>query len=104
MVAESPDVNMNPSYGILGSLRLPDEKFHSRHYELNQFQYPHNFDMSPYNLPDVNAHMLRGVKVCVLRWEVVANSAPEILDKLLCKCGRHLLEGVVEEDQGEGKF
>lgn len=97
LIKNQPKVNMKSTSGRVGSLR---GEFSER-YIAPSYQFPINIDMSVFTVPDVEAHNLRGLKVSVHRWEIIANSDREILDCLRCSCGRHLIYGQAEEESSD---
>jgi len=112
-VHRQPGVNSDPNtQGGMGSLRIGANTLVGARYVLPTVSYSQNIDMSQLTVPDVKAHMLRGLSAYVIRWECIGQGDPEILNCLYCsECGLSLLTplyakdtaGGDEEENGDGE-
>lgn len=77
-VHRQPGVNSDPSTkGGMGSLRIGENTLVGARYEIPTLSFAKNIDMSQLTIPDVKAHMCRGLSICVVRWECIGQGERE---------------------------
>ena len=100
LVGAQPKVNLKATQngGTAGALRTSQQV--SGRYILPCKEWPDMFDMSQLTVPNVELHTMRGTKVTVLRWEVIANGDSEILKGLQCpKCQTSFFNNTSNHDK-----